>query len=129
MLSCSFVSRKRFLIVTSLYHPDFFLSTIPQLDYYYLTVYCDIINIIMEQYPVPQFIEEEAKMVSFLTVKQFVYFVVAGAILFILYAVLPFSLFIIAAIIVGGAAAVLGFFKIDGTLFIIRFNKIIIGKI
>ena len=68
----------------------------------------------MEQYPVPQFIEEEAKMVSFLTIRQFIYLVIAGAIIFILYSVLPFPLFIIAAIIVGGGAAVLGFFKIDG---------------
>jgi len=68
----------------------------------------------MEQYPVPQFIEEEAKMTSFLTVKQFVYFIVAGAIIFILYAVLPFFLFIIAAIIIGGATTILGFLKIDG---------------
>lgn len=68
----------------------------------------------MEQYPVPQFIEEESKMVFFLTVKQFVYLVVAGAIIFILSAVLPFLLFIIATIIIGGATVTLGFFKIDG---------------
>ncbi|MBU4204695.1 PrgI family protein [Patescibacteria group bacterium] len=68
----------------------------------------------MEQYPVPQFIEEEARMAFFLTVKQFVYLVIAGAILFILYAILPFFLFIVAAIIVGGSAVLLGFFKING---------------
>ncbi len=79
----------------------------------------------MEQYPVPQFIEEEAKMTSFLTVKQFVYFIVAGAIIFIFYAVLPFFLFIIAAIIVGGVAAILGFLKIDGIpLLTIMLNSI-----
>jgi len=69
----------------------------------------------MEQYPVPQFIEDEAKMVSFLTVRQFVYLVVAGGILFVLYSVLPFSLFILSAMVVGGVAGVAAFIKVDGT--------------
>jgi len=68
----------------------------------------------MEQYPVPQFIEEEARMAFFLTVRQFIYIVVAGALLFILYAILPFFLFVVAAIVIGGAAIVLGFVKVEG---------------
>ncbi len=68
----------------------------------------------MEQYAVPQFIEEESKIVSFLTTRQFVYLVVAGAAIFLLYSVLPFSLFIIAALIVGGGTAGLAFYRIDG---------------
>lgn len=68
----------------------------------------------MEQYAVPQFIEEESKIVSFLTTRQFVYLVVAGAIIFLLYSVLPFSLFIIAALVVGGGTIGLAFYKIDG---------------
>ncbi|MCX6806507.1 MAG: PrgI family protein [Candidatus Berkelbacteria bacterium] len=62
----------------------------------------------------PQFIEEESKIVSFLTTKQFVYLVVAGAIIFLLYSVLPFSLFIIVALIIGGGTAGLAFYKVDG---------------
>ena len=71
-------------------------------------------NNLMEQYPVPQFIEEEAKMAFFLTVKQFVYIVIAGAIIFVLYATLPFFLFVIASIIIVGVAGSFGFLKIDG---------------
>jgi len=69
----------------------------------------------MEQYPVPQFIEEEARIAFFLTVRQFIYIIVAGALLFILYAVLPFFLFVAAAIVIGGGALILGFIKIEGT--------------
>jgi len=68
----------------------------------------------MEQYPVPQFIEEEAKMAFFLTVKQFVYLVIAGAVIFILYITLPFFLFVIASIVIAGIAGSLGFLKFDG---------------
>jgi hypothetical protein len=68
----------------------------------------------MEQYAVPQFIEEESKIVSFLTTKQFVYLIIAGAIIFVLYSILPFPLFIIAALIVGGGTAALAFYKVDG---------------
>lgn len=68
----------------------------------------------MEQYPVPQFIEEEGKMVYFLTIRQFIYLVIAGAIIFLLYAVLPFYLFVFCSVIVGGCAAALGFLKING---------------
>lgn len=79
----------------------------------------------MEQYPVPQFIEEEARMTSFLTMRQFIYLVIAGAVIFVLYSVLPFFLFIIAAIIVGGGAASLAFFKINGVpLLTMIFNSI-----
>ena len=53
-------------------------------------------------------------MAFFLTVRQFIYIVVAGALLFILYAILPFFLFVVAAIVIGGAAIVLGFVKVEG---------------
>lgn len=68
----------------------------------------------MEQYPVPQFIEEESKMAFFLTVKQFVYLVIAGAIIFILYITLPFFIFVIASIVIAGVAGSFGFLKFDG---------------
>ncbi|MFA5877897.1 MAG: PrgI family protein [Candidatus Staskawiczbacteria bacterium] len=68
----------------------------------------------MEQYPVPQFIDAEARMAFFLTVRQFIYVIVAGGIIFILFYVLPFYLFVIAALIVGGSAIALGFIKIQG---------------
>ncbi len=69
----------------------------------------------MEQYPVPQFIESEAKITTFLTMKQFLYLVIAGAIILILYfSGIPFSLFIVLALLIGGTAVALGFIKIDG---------------
>ena len=68
----------------------------------------------MEQYPVPQFIEEEGRMAFFLTIRQFIYLVAAGAIIFLVYYILPFYLFVIVAMIIVVAAAGLGFLKIDG---------------
>ena len=43
----------------------------------------------MEQYPVPQFIEQEGKIAFFLSFRQFFYLAGAGAICFILYYTLP----------------------------------------
>ena len=68
----------------------------------------------MEQYPVPQFIEEESRIIAFITFRQFFYLVGAGVIIFICYYLLPGFLFIIAAILVGISALGLAFFKIEG---------------
>ncbi len=66
------------------------------------------------QYQVPQFIEIEDKILSFVTVKQFVYsFIVAMAIM-ILYFVLNLTLWIIVAVVVGGVAAGLIFIQYNG---------------
>lgn len=69
----------------------------------------------MEQYPVPQFIEEEGKIIFFLTVKQFGYIVAAGALILFFYYVLPFSLFIILSLLVAVIAGSLAFIKVNGT--------------
>lgn len=66
------------------------------------------------QFTVPQFIEMEAKIVGPLTFRQFIFVGMAGAICFVVYFIFPFSLFLIAAIILGGAALALGFLKIGG---------------
>ena len=68
----------------------------------------------MEQYHIPQFIEAEGKIVFFLSFKQFFYMVGAGVICFILYYILPFSLFIIIAFLVFGASVALAFITING---------------
>lgn len=68
----------------------------------------------MEQYPVPQFIEEESRIIPYLTFRQFIYLLVAGGICFMLYKILPFFLFIIAATLVAGAAVMLAFVKVNG---------------
>lgn len=43
----------------------------------------------MEQYPIPQFIEQESRIAPFLSFRQFFYLVGAGVICFILYWTLP----------------------------------------
>ena len=43
----------------------------------------------MEQYPIPQFIEQESKIASFISFRQFFYLVGAGVICFFLYFLLP----------------------------------------
>ncbi|MCX6723559.1 MAG: hypothetical protein NT155_00080 [Candidatus Staskawiczbacteria bacterium] len=69
----------------------------------------------MEQYPIPQFIEQESKIASFISFRQFFYLVGAGVVCFLLYFILPRFLFFI----VGGAVfvgtAVLAFGTIGGT--------------
>ena len=66
------------------------------------------------RFTLPQFIEHEPKIVGPLTFKQFVYIGVAGGICFILYFTAPFSIFIIASLILGLGAMALAFLKIGG---------------
>ncbi|MEK7080477.1 MAG: PrgI family protein [Patescibacteria group bacterium] len=68
----------------------------------------------MEQYPIPQFIEQEGKIAFFISFRQFFYLVGAGVICFMLYFVLPFFLFIMASLIIGSAATVLAFVSVNG---------------
>lgn len=62
----------------------------------------------------PQFIEYEAKIIGFLTFNQFLYMAMAGGVCFLLYFILPFSFFIIVAIVILIGTASLAFLKIDG---------------
>lgn len=66
------------------------------------------------EFNVPQFIEEEDKIIGFLTLKQFFYVAGVGALLFILYFTLSFGLFIIFAIIIAPAALILVVKKYNG---------------
>src|SRR3989344_3582590 len=68
----------------------------------------------MEQYPIPQFIEQEGKIAFFISFRQFFYLVGAGVICFILYFILPFFLFIILAFVIFGGAALLAFVTVNG---------------
>jgi len=68
----------------------------------------------MERYPIPQFIEQEGKIAFFISFRQFFYLVGAGVICFILYYVLPFSIFIVLSIAIFGGAAALAFVTING---------------
>jgi hypothetical protein len=66
------------------------------------------------RFTVPQFIEHEAKIVGPLTFKQFIFFLLAGAVCFILYFIVPFSIFLIACILLGVGAIILAFLRIGG---------------
>ena len=68
----------------------------------------------MAEFVVPKFIEREAKIVGPFTFKQFLYVGAAGAILFLLYFRIPFTYFIMVAIVLLGLALILAFLKIGG---------------
>jgi hypothetical protein len=68
----------------------------------------------MEQYPIPQFIEQEGKIAFFISFRQFFYLVGAGVVCFVLYYILPLPLFIIFSLIIFGGALVLAFITING---------------
>jgi len=65
------------------------------------------------QFKVPKFLEREAKIVGPLSFSQTIYFAVAGMIIVVLYYLLPFSLFLVLGIIIGGATISLVFVKIE----------------
>ena len=79
----------------------------------------------MAQYPIPQFIEQESKIAFFISFRQFFYLLAAGGICFVLYWVLPTTLFYIASVIIFFAAAILAFVTINGAPII----NIILGAI
>lgn len=66
------------------------------------------------RFNVPQFIEHETKIVGPLTFRQFIFIGTAGVIAFILYNLVPFHIFLVSAIVIGGTAAALAFLKIGG---------------
>ena len=68
----------------------------------------------MEQYPIPQFIEQEGKIAFFISFRQFFYLVGAGAVCFVLYWVLPAFLFWIVMPVISITAVLLAFVTING---------------
>lgn len=68
----------------------------------------------MAQFQIPQFIEEEAKIVGPLTIKQFIYIAIAGGLSFALFYVFTFILWLLISIILLGSATALAFVKING---------------
>jgi hypothetical protein len=67
----------------------------------------------MAQYPIPQFIEEEGKIVFFLTFRQFFLLVGGGLACLGLYFFLPFTFFVMGSIVIGGLAMAIAFVKIN----------------
>lgn len=70
------------------------------------------------QFQVPQFIDIEDKVIGPLTIKQFLYLLAAGAIIFILYKILNLYAIIILAIPILGITIPLAFIKVHGQPFI-----------
>jgi hypothetical protein len=66
------------------------------------------------RFTVPKFIEHEAKIVGPLTFRQFIFVGMAGGICFVLYFTVPFSIFLVASLVLGGGAVALAFLKIGG---------------
>lgn len=67
----------------------------------------------MPQYPVPQFIEEESKIVFFMTFRQFFLLVGGGVVCFLLFLALPLLIFAICAVIVMALVSIIAFVKIN----------------
>jgi len=68
----------------------------------------------MEQYPIPQFIEQEGKIAFFISFRQFFYLVGAGIACFFLYWVLPHIIFYIVAAVIFIVALALAFGTMNG---------------
>ena len=68
----------------------------------------------MDNYPVPQFIEEEGKIVFFLTFRQFFLLVGGGATCFLIFFTLPFLVFVILSVLIMGLVLMVAFVKING---------------
>jgi len=66
------------------------------------------------RFTIPQFIEHEAKIVGPLTFKQIIFIGTAGVVCFVLYFLVPFSVFLVACLILGSGGIALAFLKIGG---------------
>lgn len=69
----------------------------------------------MTQYQVPQFIETEAKIIGPLTLKQFLWLAAAGAIIFILYFLIPIRwVWILLTVFIAGLSLSLALIRVSG---------------
>lgn len=78
----------------------------------------------MAQYPIPQFIEQEGKIIFFLTFKQFFWLTGGIGACMLMYFVLPFYFFAILSIIVLVAVGVVAFVKVNNASLITFFFNI-----
>lgn len=65
-------------------------------------------------FTVPKFIEREARIVGPLTLKQFAFLAISGAICLYSYFKTPFFIFLLSLIFIGGGGIALAFVKIGG---------------
>jgi len=68
----------------------------------------------MSTFQVPQFIEEKAKIVGFLTLPQFIYLAAGVGIIFITFNIFNFFVSLLTAVIIGAFVMGLAFVKING---------------
>ncbi|MBI4253419.1 PrgI family protein [Candidatus Uhrbacteria bacterium] len=71
----------------------------------------------MDQITVPQFIENEDRILGPITARQFVILLVAAGMIYVAYKTSDLTLFVIMAIIIGGVAATLAFYRVNGQPF------------
>jgi len=71
----------------------------------------------MEQFTVPQFIDEEDKILGPITTRQFIILLITAGIIFVEYKIFDFSLFVVSGFITAGIAITLAFGKINGRPF------------
>lgn len=68
-------------------------------------------------FQVPQYLDIEDKIIGPLTLKQFIYLLLGGGMLFLLYSILKFSVFIIFALPIACFVLLLAFYKKDNQKF------------
>lgn len=71
----------------------------------------------MDQITVPQFIEAEDRILGPITARQFVILLVGAGLIYVAYKTSDLTLFIIMAILIGGSAATLAFYRVNGQPF------------
>lgn len=71
----------------------------------------------MQQFTVPKFIDQEDKIIAFITVRQFLIMIVAGILVAICYALLVFWAFVLSAIVILLAFGVVAFLPVNGRPF------------
>lgn len=71
----------------------------------------------MQQFTVPKFIDQEDKIIAFITVRQFLIMIVAGILIAICYAILAFWYFVAAAVVIALSFGVLAFLPVNGRPF------------
>lgn len=69
------------------------------------------------QFTVPQFIDQEDKIIGPITVRQFIILIVASILVAVMYLILRFWYFVAAAVIIYGLSGVLAFMKVNGRPF------------
>lgn len=86
--------------------------------------------ILLMRYTVPQFIEYEAKVVGPFTFGQFIFIALSAAVCFVLYFMLPLTLFVLASFVIMVSVVILSIVRVGGrpvTTIIGNFFKFNIG--